>query len=610
MADLNPKHHAARRTDLRWCALLLAVGFALWWPRLSGPIDLRYDAGVYYLLGSSLAEGKGYRLTSEPGEIEANQYPPALPAFVALHELVLGTTDPEVIAPWLRRSYFLLFELTLVALYALARHFTTPLPAAAVALLSVFYLKTLFLSDMLFAEVPFMLLTAAFFLCAWKGRGAWGFLGAAGCGAAAFLLRSAGVALLAAWVADSLLRRRWGAAALRAAVALAPFLAWQAHVGRVERSDEYQRPAYAYQRAPYLFYNVSYAQNILKLKDPFAPELGPLTRGDVARRVLHNAALMPITLGEILTGGRDFWDWLLKPPPFSSDRTLLEAWADGLSVAVGVMVLAGILRLLILREWLLPLYVGASLGMVCLTPWPGQFARYLIPLLPFVLLTFVRFVEYLRASGSAGRFAVWRRAAWGLGVATLAGGLFQGLVTASHAYHHRRFEGAVYEGTGDRRVSRLFFYGFEWREFDMAVHWLKTHAEPDAVVATSSPHWVYLKTGLKAVMPPYEKDRAAAQGLLDSVPVRYALVDDLGFLPLPAPGNPGPPAALGTSPHRFRLGERLPGADAHLPAKPMTLVPQGRTRGPRPLRTASGPRTGSAPAARPPAEPARPPRAA
>jgi hypothetical protein len=39
------------------------------------------------------------------------------------------------------------------------------------------------------------------------------------------------------------------------------------------------------------------------------------------------------------------------------------------------------------------------------------------------------------------------------------------------------------------------------------------------------PHWVYLRTDLKAVMPPFELNPVAAQQLLDSVPVTYLILD-------------------------------------------------------------------------------------
>ncbi|MFL5471248.1 MAG: hypothetical protein ACJ8AM_02725, partial [Gemmatimonadales bacterium] len=56
-----------------YLAILIALSVALWLPRLRGPLDLRYDAGVYYVLGTSLAEGRGYRILSEPGAIQAVQ---------------------------------------------------------------------------------------------------------------------------------------------------------------------------------------------------------------------------------------------------------------------------------------------------------------------------------------------------------------------------------------------------------------------------------------------------------------------------------------------------------------------------------------------------------
>jgi hypothetical protein len=62
-----------RRPDVRYPLILAAVALAMWAPRLRGSIDLRYDAGVYYILGTSLAEGKSYRLLNEPGEISALQ---------------------------------------------------------------------------------------------------------------------------------------------------------------------------------------------------------------------------------------------------------------------------------------------------------------------------------------------------------------------------------------------------------------------------------------------------------------------------------------------------------------------------------------------------------
>ena len=51
-------------------------------------------------------------------------------------------------------------------------------------------------------------------------------------------------------------------------------------------------------------------------------------------------------------------------------------------------------------------------------------------------------------------------------------------------------------------------------------------AQSGEVVATYAPQWVYLRTGLKAVMPPFELNPERAQNLLDSVPVTYLLLED------------------------------------------------------------------------------------
>ena len=98
----------------------------LWAPRLRGPIDLRYDAGVYYLLGSSLADGRGYRLLNEPGEIEAVQYPPLLPAVVAAAQLALGTRDSVVVGHALRLVFLGVSLASACTAYALARAFLGP----------------------------------------------------------------------------------------------------------------------------------------------------------------------------------------------------------------------------------------------------------------------------------------------------------------------------------------------------------------------------------------------------------------------------------------------------------------------------------------------------
>src|SRR5437868_10215574 len=173
-----------RRSSLRmfvarWWgeAVVVAIALLLWMPRLSGPIDLRWDGSVYYLLGTSLVQGHGYRIPSEPGSPQALQYPPLLPAMVALHEWALNSTDPSVVAPWLRKTYAAFFLSYGVAMLALAKRYLSPVFAVIAVALCLLHHMTIFLSDLLFAELPFAAITVAFALVAiaplqgsgWKG---------------------------------------------------------------------------------------------------------------------------------------------------------------------------------------------------------------------------------------------------------------------------------------------------------------------------------------------------------------------------------------------------------------------------------------------------------
>src|SRR5918993_2687890 len=180
--------------DVLAAVLVVALTVVLWLPRHAGPIDLRWDGGVYYLLGTSLAEGKGYRLLNEPGEIEGVQYPPLLPAVVAVHQLALRTSDPTIVGRWLRLSSFLVFvAYGLVVLWFL-RAYLPPGRAFLGALLSVFCLHAWFLSDALFPEVPFSVATVLFLMFAVSRGSRTHSVLAYVCALASYALRTVGIA--------------------------------------------------------------------------------------------------------------------------------------------------------------------------------------------------------------------------------------------------------------------------------------------------------------------------------------------------------------------------------------------------------------------------------
>jgi len=524
----------------RYWGELAVVGIALlvWLPRLSGPIDLRWDGGVYYLLGTSLAQGHGYRIPSEPGSPEALQYPPLLPAIVAIYQRALGTADPTIVAPLLRKSYAGLFVVYGLVVLALARRYLRPEWAVVATALCLLHVMTIFLSDLLFAELPFALVSVVFVLVAGNGRvgkGPWLREAASfALAAAGFLLRTAGLALLGAWVLEAIVRRRWGLAVSRAALALLPVIAWQAHVARVRGSYEYAHPAYEYQRAPYQYYNVSYAEN-LRLVDPFRPELGYLSPVALVGRVMENVPSMLVAVGETVTTRKGYWLQLLDRPQKRLFGQLLipENVVFVPLLMFAALAMFGLIVLVRRRAWLIGFVVLGSLGLTCTTPWPAQFTRYLMGLAPFLAIGAVLGVSQIRAALPDRKVGLGsilgRTALTGLVILVFIAQAFAALKMfrqrwSSHA-------GSFVTGA-NQAGSRLFFHDRTWQAWEESAAWVSAHASPDAIVATSAPHFFYLCTGVRAVLPPMEPDPERAERLLNDVPTSYVIVDQLEFVDL------------------------------------------------------------------------------
>jgi len=506
---------------------LLVLSLAIWLPRLRGPIDLRWDGGTYYVLGTSLAEGRGYRLLNEPGEIEAVQYPPLLPAIVAVHQWILGSSDPMIVGHWLRLTFFVMFLVSVLATYALLERVLPPAWAFVAVSMCVLHLFSMFLSELLFAELPFLLASLLFVF--WSGVGSpreRPFLSGV-CATLAYLLRTAGVALLIAWVGESVLRREFRWAAVRAAIALVPIVGWQVYIAGVQAGASYVTPAYPYQRAEYVFYNVTYASN-LSLRDPFRPELGKASFRDLAVRVARNLTRLPQSIGEAVSADKGDWHNLLARLPGAQLRagTYVRSWAVSVALTgLGMLVLVGVAIQLGGSGRLMGLYVLAYCGTVCLTPWPAQWRRYWFPLAPLLVLALVQCLLWVGRRGIFAGSAPGRLVARMLPAVVVAVVLVVELFTVLHAYRTIRGDAVLHDQRGSPVRFSLFFYGQPDRELDAALEWLRGRGRPGDVVASAMPHWAHLLTGMKTVVPPFERDPSRAEALLDSVPTRYIVMD-------------------------------------------------------------------------------------
>src|SRR5215831_14120793 len=143
------------RSDVIAALVLATLAMLCWVPRLQGPIDLRWDGAAYYILGTALAEGKGYRLLNEPGDIQSTLHPPMLPTLIALHRWIVRTNDPAVLGHWLRLTYVVFFISYVVAGYFMLRLFLPTTYSSLAALVFALQLHTIFMSDLCFPEIPF-----------------------------------------------------------------------------------------------------------------------------------------------------------------------------------------------------------------------------------------------------------------------------------------------------------------------------------------------------------------------------------------------------------------------------------------------------------------------
>src|SRR5215471_5069800 len=444
------------RSDVIAALVLATLAMLCWVPRLQGPIDLRWDGAAYYVLGTALAEGKGYRLLNEPGDIQSTLHPPMLPALIALHRWIVRTDDPAVLGHLLRLTYVVFFVSYVVAGYFVLRLFLPTSYSFLAALAVALHFHTIFISDLCFTEIPFGLATVLFTLCN-SSTGRSRFLRVP-LAVASYALRTVGVALLAAWVGEAICNRRLKQAAMRALISVVPVLCWIAYVAHVEASREYQHPVYQYQRADFAYPNVSYARN-LRYKDSFRPELGYASLRDRAKAFVRNMFRMALNLGEAVSARESIWDLSRSAIYQRVGHAVLPLAGIRVTLLVlSALIAYGVGLQLVQQQYFIPLYIVFSLIAICSTPWPGQFNRYLVPIAPFLSLSLFLALRSIAAT-IADRFSLRPR----LVAATVAGALGS-LIFASQVpglfvlftKWHQKVE--WHTGNGARLEYRLFFY--------------------------------------------------------------------------------------------------------------------------------------------------------
>ena len=335
--------------------LLVGVGALMWSVASEGVVGFHYDEGEYLVSGRALVAGDGYRLTHLPTEPPQVRHPIGYP-------LVLG------VASWLTPTFpangmalkSINVLLALVALTGTSFHF-------------------LAISTSLLPEAAFLVTSL---IALWRGEralrgetrwwtvGAWVTL--------AFHLRTIGIALAAAVLLVTAVRRQWRAALTIAAIfviaGLGPWLAWT-HTHSPHPNTEADTTL--------LVEYLGFGSNVEEIAEGGA--LG------VARRTTHGFVVLGGQLADSLLP-------IIASVPEFLPRSLEEDAAVDRVVSVGT----AIARLLVVALFALPGVVSLGRRELAITPiyllisaaalafWnaPDDNARFLVVLLPLCWLYF------------------------------------------------------------------------------------------------------------------------------------------------------------------------------------------------------------------------------
>ena len=120
--------------------------------------------------------------------------------------------------------------------------------------------------------------------------------------------------------------------------------------------------------------------------DYTSPDSGKATALQLAKRFWQNILGMEATLGESVSESRGFWEYQLTYDGKRFPLLKRLSWIVPIPlILLGGLILGGVVVLIRRGEVFIPVYILASVALMCATPWPEQFRRYLVPVAPFLL---------------------------------------------------------------------------------------------------------------------------------------------------------------------------------------------------------------------------------
>lgn len=411
-------------------------------------VGLFHDDGIYVVVGQALADGRGHRIVSLPGEPHQTKYPPLYAAGLALASQA-APAFPESIR-WFKRMNLLFVALALAGVWYWTRDHLAP----ATRVLALAVIGTcpgvVSLSDYVMTDVAFLAGTV-WYCRLWRRASeddtTSAHLAVAAVSAAAVLTRSVGIAMVITSVAACLWRRQWGRALLHATLPGLAFAGWMLWANQHRVPDAGALLTY------YVEYEASAAD--------YVPHNAGLARDIVLGNIVLAASGVALPLG--------------------------PAWGVW-GMAYVPLLLAGVWRSLTGGLQVSLLFGIIYLGLVFLHPFAPH--RYLLPLVPIVVFLVLSGAEHV-AHLVSRQFR--RHAPPGLAAAVVASTV---LVPNLWLFEVGRRDAAdAVRGWYGRDL------GYRWSGFEETFSWIRSHTRPGDVLGTMFDGSYFLHTGRQAVRP-------------------------------------------------------------------------------------------------------------
>ena len=356
-------------------------------------LSLTGDNTEFIILARGLAQGEGMSLINYPTPKISTKYPFGLPVLLSpLAMLFDADAEPGAMTDWVMMKWLvvIMFVIAMVVLFYLVADQWGRAPALAVTGLTMTNPLIVDYGHQVMSEVPFLLFSLLALLClerSMKRRemaGNYWLLGGFVFMMWAYYIRSMGVVLVLASALYMVQQRQYLKSLTIAIAAGAVALPWTLRNQAVGSGGVYLKQ--------------------LILQNPYYPDRGIVSVSDYTGRLSYNLLAyvpreIPGALWPIFKPTLSLVQWSPQNSdifhPLSILVITLAVYAIALCVARG-------------HHLLLLNYLALSIGILVVWPWPSD--RFLVPVIPLMILFTLRVVTDLarRAASRLGRKHVFR----------------------------------------------------------------------------------------------------------------------------------------------------------------------------------------------------------